>query len=159
MASPRPSIPLLMRVPVPWVFVLAYLVGVVLQAFIPIPIGAETRRVARIAGVVGLTAGVALAVWALVIFRTVRTTTVPFGKSSALVTWGPYRFSRNPMYVALTLAYLGEAGILGQVWPLPLLLLTLVYVNGTLIPFEESSLQETFGDAYAQYRASVRRWV
>jgi protein-S-isoprenylcysteine O-methyltransferase Ste14 len=159
MATPRPSIPLLMRIPVPWVFVLAFLVGVVLQAFIPIAIGAETRRVARIAGIVGLTAGVALAVWALTIFRKVRTTTIPFGKSSALVTWGPYRFSRNPMYVALTVAYLGEAGILGQVWPLPLLLLTLVYVNGTLIPFEESRLQETFGDAYAQYRASVRRWV
>jgi len=108
---------------------------------------------------VGLTAGVALAVWALTIFRKVRTTTIPFGRSSALVTWGPYRFSRNPMYVALTVAYLGEAGILGQVWPLPLLLLTLVYVNGTLIPFEESRLQESFGDAYAQYRASVRRWV
>ena len=148
-----------MRIPVPWVFVLAFLVGVVLQAFVPIAIGAETRRFARIAGIVVLTAGVALAVWALTIFRKVRTTTIPFGKSSALVTWGPYRFSRNPMYVALTVAYLGEAGILGQVWPLPLLLLTLVYVNGTLIPFEESRLLETFGDAYAQYRASVRRWV
>jgi protein-S-isoprenylcysteine O-methyltransferase Ste14 len=159
MATPPPSIPLLMRIPVPWVFVLAYLVGVVLQAFIPIPLDAGTRRVARIAGIVGLTTGVALAVWALTIFRKVRTTTIPGAKSSALVTWGPYRFSRNPMYVALTLAYLGEAGILGQVWPLPLLLLTLVYVNGTLIPFEESQLQETFGDAYAQYGASVRRWV
>ena len=148
-----------MRIPVPWVFVLAYLVGVALQAFIPISISPEPRRIARIAGFVGLTAGVALAVWALAIFRRVRTTTIPFGKSSALVTWGPYRFSRNPMYVALTLAYLGEAGILGQVWSLPLLLLTLVYVNGTLIPFEESRLQETFGDAYTQYRASVRRWV
>ena len=148
-----------MRIPVPWVFVLAFLVGVVLQAFAPIAIGAETRRVARIGGIVGLTAGVALAVWALAIFRKVRTTTIPFGESSALVTWGPYRFSRNPMYVALTLAYLGEAGILGQVWPLPLLLLTLMYVNGTLIPFEESRLQETFGDAYAHFRASVRRWV
>lgn len=150
--------PLLVHIPVPWVFVLAYLMGVTLHAFIPIPISPATRHTARIAGVVLLSAGVILAAWALTIFRRHGTTTIPGRPSARLVTWGPYRFSRNPMYVALTLAYLGEAGVLGQVWPLLLLLLTLVYVNWTLIPFEEAHLQQTFGAPYTEYRGRVRRW-
>lgn len=152
----KPS--MLMRIPVPWVFVLAYLVGVVLQALFPIPLSPAVRHPALIAGAVLLAAGVLLAAWALTIFRRQGTTTIPGQASARLVTWGPYRFSGNPMYVALTLAYLGEAGILGQVWPLPLLLLTLVYLNSTLIPFEEGHLQQTFGEMYTAYRARVRRW-
>ena len=159
MASSRRRIPILMRVPVPWVFVLAYLVGLGLQAFVPIALAPEIRQVARIIGWVLLSAGVAVAAWSLVLFRTARTTTIPFEEPSALVVSGPYRLSRNPMYLALTLAYLGEAAILGQVWPLVPLVATFVYVNWTVIPFEERRLQETFGDAYARYRVTVRRWL
>ncbi len=148
-----------MRIPVPWVFVLAYVSGVVLQAFIPIPFAPDVRDVARATGFILLSAGVALATWALTIFRKTHTTTIPGKTSSQLVTWGPYRFSRNPMYVSLTVAYLGEAGILGQVWPLLPLVLTLLYLNRTLVPFEEAQLEDTFGAAYAQYRANVRRWL
>ena len=150
--------PVLLHIPVPWVFVIAYLVGVVVQAVLPVPLSPRARAGAKFAGWIFMAAGVSLAVWAQVMFRQQRTTTVPGVASSTLVTWGPYRFSRNPMYVALTLAYLGEAGILGQVWPLLPLVATLVYVNWTLIPFEEAHLQQTFGDAYAAYRARVRRW-
>jgi protein-S-isoprenylcysteine O-methyltransferase Ste14 len=153
----RPS--LLLHIPVPWVFVIAYLMGVVAQAFVPIPLSAAARDASNLAGWVTLALGVGLAAWCLTIFRRQRTTTVPGRTSATLVTWGPYRFSRNPMYVALTLAYLGEAGILGQVWPLPVLVLVLVYLNWTLVPFEEAQLQQTFGDAYAAYRARVRRWL
>jgi len=151
--------PLLMHIPVPWVFVLAYLLGVALQAFVPVSLAQPIQHTARIAGFVLLSAGVILAIWALTVFRRQGTTTIPGQTSARLVTWGPYTFSRNPMYVALTLAYLGEAGILGQVWPLPLLVLTLVYVNWTLIPFEEVHLQQTFGAPYAEYRGRVRRWL
>jgi protein-S-isoprenylcysteine O-methyltransferase Ste14 len=52
--------------------------------------------------------GAFIAGWGLVIFRRARTTTIPGRVSSQLVTWGPYRFSRNPMYVGLITAYLGE---------------------------------------------------
>ena len=149
----------LMHIPVPWVFVIAYLIGVVLQAFLPIRLSAAARDTFNLAGWVFMAAGVGLAAWCLIIFRRQRTTTVPGHQSSTLVTWGPYRFSRNPMYVALTLAYLGEAGILGQIWPLPCLVLVLVYLNRTLVPFEEAHLEQTFGESYAQYRSQVRRWL
>jgi protein-S-isoprenylcysteine O-methyltransferase Ste14 len=63
------------------------------------------------------------------------------------------------MYVGLTLAYLGEAGILHQTWPVILLPLTVAYLNWIVIPVEEAKLKEVFGDEYERYRAAVRRWV
>jgi protein-S-isoprenylcysteine O-methyltransferase Ste14 len=103
--------------------------------------------------------GTSIAGWGLLTFRRAHTTTVPGKASSQLVTWGPYRFSRNPMYVGLTLAYLGEAGILRQVWPVILLPLTIMYVNWIVIPLEESKLREVFGEEYERYRTRVRRWL
>jgi protein-S-isoprenylcysteine O-methyltransferase Ste14 len=150
----------LMRVPVPWVFVLAFLVGIGIEK------GTQTgliRGPARAAvwelGLVVFTAGAVMAGWGLTIFYREKTTTVPGQCSRELVVWGPYRFTRNPMYVGLTLAYLGEAGILAQMWPLALLPLVLAYLNWTVIPVEESRLRETFGAVYEEYRGRVRRWI
>jgi len=149
----------LLHVPVPWVFVLNYLLGVALERMYPHVISPHAARVSTTAGAVLFAVGAVIAGWGLVLFRKARTTTVP-GKSSAqLVTSGPYRFTRNPMYVGLTLAYLGEAGLLRQIWPAILLPLTIAYVNWTVIPVEEAKLEEVFPDAYRQYRSSVRRWI
>jgi protein-S-isoprenylcysteine O-methyltransferase Ste14 len=63
------------------------------------------------------------------------------------------------MYVGLVLAYLGEAALLKQMWPVLLLPLTLFYLNWTVIPVEEAKLEEVFQDEYAQYRLRVRRWI
>src|SRR5690349_4163101 len=107
----------LMRIPVPWVFVLTYFIGVGLELAWPSRVHPSFALASRVCGGVLLSAGVVIAVWSLLIFRRARTTTVPGKASSTLVTWGPYRVSRNPMYVSLVMAYLGEAGILVQAWP------------------------------------------
>jgi protein-S-isoprenylcysteine O-methyltransferase Ste14 len=110
-------------------------------------------------GAVVFAMGATIAGWGLLIFRRARTTTVPGRTSAALVTWGPYRITRNPMYVGLTLAYLGEAGILKQVWPVILLPVVLAYLNWIVIPLEEARLTEGFQGDYERYRARVRRWI
>jgi protein-S-isoprenylcysteine O-methyltransferase Ste14 len=149
----------LMRVPVPWVFVLAYLAGVLLERLCPSHIAPAWLDRAKLAGVLLFALGLAIALWAQVLFRRRGTTTVPGEKSVSLVTSGPYSFTRNPMYVGLTLAYIGEAGILGQLWPLALLPLVVLYLDSTVIPVEERRLMEVFGQAYERYRAKVRRWI
>jgi protein-S-isoprenylcysteine O-methyltransferase Ste14 len=103
--------------------------------------------------------GAAIAGWGLLTFRMARTTTVPGRASSRLVIWGPYRFSRNPMYVGLMVAYLGEAGILQRVWSVCLLPLIVAYVNWIVIPVEEAKLKEVFADEYERYRVSANRWL
>jgi protein-S-isoprenylcysteine O-methyltransferase Ste14 len=159
---PADSAPIhpLMYLPVPWVFVLVYLAGVGIQFALPLPVrSAPLLLASRIAGATLLCCGAALAAWCVGLFRAARTTTVPGEASHQLVTSGPYRFSRNPMYVSLTLAYLGEAGILAQAWPLLLLPLILLYLSRIVIPVEEARLREVFGDAYERYCAQVRRWL
>jgi protein-S-isoprenylcysteine O-methyltransferase Ste14 len=151
---------LVMRVPVPWVFVLMYLIGVGLEYVWPVRLSGEVSgRVTLSVGAVLFTAGAVIAGWGLATFRRARTTTVPGKFSSRLVTWGPYRFSRNPMYVGLATAYFGEAFLLRQVWPAALLPIVLVYVNWVIIPVEQARLTEVFDAEYAAYQRRVRRWL
>ena len=149
----------LMHVPVPWVFVLTYLLGAILESIRPATIRPEAALVSTVAGGVLFAVGAVIAGWSLVLFRRARTTTVPGKSSVKLVTWGPYRLTRNPMYVGLAIAYLGEAGLLKQIWPFLVLPLTVAYLNWIVIPVEEAKLKEVFQDAYEQYSARVRRWI
>ena len=148
----------LLHVPVPWVFVLTYLLGVVLEHVHHGTISPTAALVSKTAGAVLFAVGAVIAGWGLVLFGKAKTTTVPGKLSGRLVTWGPYRFTRNPMYVGLVLAYLGEAGLLKQIWPVVLLPFTVAYINWTVIPVEEAKLEEAFPNEYKQYRLQVRRW-
>ena len=149
----------LFHVPVPWVFVLGYLLGALLERIAPIGSGWTRPVRTDVVGAVLFIAGVVVAGWGWFTFHRAGTTRVPGKVSSTMVTWGPYRFSRNPMYVGLSLAYLGEAGLLHQLWPALLLPLTLAYLQWFIIPLEESKLRDIFGPAFDSYRATVRRWI
>lgn len=155
----RNPLRLLLRIPVPWVFVLTYILGVGLEHALPFRAGNRALPGISVAGAVLFGVGAAIAGWGLLTFRIARTTTVPGKASSRLVSWGPYRFSRNPMYVGLIVAYLGEAGILTQFWPVILLPLTVAYVHWIVIPVEEHKLKEVFPEEYDRYRMRVRRWL
>jgi protein-S-isoprenylcysteine O-methyltransferase Ste14 len=149
----------LMHVPVPWVFVLTYLLGAALSSTRSGTIRPQAAVVSTVAGAILFAVGAVIAGWGLVIFRKARTTTVPGKSSVELVTWGPYRVTRNPMYVGLAIAYLEEAGLLKQIWPVLLLPLTLGYLHWVVIPVEEARLKDVFQDKYERYRSSVRRWI
>jgi protein-S-isoprenylcysteine O-methyltransferase Ste14 len=106
-----------------------------------------------------IAAGIALAVWAAVAFQRARTTIVPHQSPSALVETGPYRFSRNPIYLADLVILAGAALILGA--PLALILLVpfqqvLLYLF--ILP-EEAVLTRDLGQPYMDFKARVRRWI
>ena len=150
----------LMHVPVPWIFALAYLSGVATQHFAPIVLhSANARQIAYVGGLIVTTSGALLAISGLFIFRAAGTTTVPYETASKLVTWGPYRFTRNPMYIGLVSIYIGVAGTQAQIWPVCFLPLVVAYLQWVVIPVEESRLRNAFGDEYQQYCARVRRWI
>lgn len=81
------------------------------------------------------------------------------GACAALVTDGPYRLSRNPMYRGLALLYGGLPLVFSVTWALPLLVPVLIYTQARVIAPEERYLERAFGDAYHAYRARVRRWI
>lgn len=111
------------------------------------------------AGAVLAAAAVGLAAAALWRFRRAGTAAEPWRPSTALVTGGVYRFTRNPMYLAMALLYLGLALALDSGVALVLLLPLLALVQAGVISREERYLEGKFGDEYRRYRAAVRRWI
>ena len=79
--------------------------------------------------------------------------------TNSLVSTGPYRFSRNPIYLALTLAYIGVSLVFNSYWPLPFLPLVLVIMHFGVIQREEAYLEKLFEQDYRHYGAKVRRWL
>jgi protein-S-isoprenylcysteine O-methyltransferase Ste14 len=78
---------------------------------------------------------------------------------NSLVTGGPYRFTRNPIYLGLFLIYLGFTLLAGTLWGLiasPFLIWT---ITQAVIHAEEIYLEEKFGEQYKQYRSRVRQWI
>lgn len=149
----------LLRIPVPWVFVLTYLAGVGLEAVLHYGPFLPANQSITGVGLVTFVIGAAIAAWGWLIFYKEGTTRVPGKVSTTVVTRGPYRFTRNPMYVGLSLAYLGEGLIQHQLVPVLLLPLIIVYLNQVVIPVEEERLQTVFGPVYDAYRRQVRRWL
>jgi protein-S-isoprenylcysteine O-methyltransferase Ste14 len=154
------AVRLLMHIPVPWIFLLTYLCGAGLELVCRRDNHLSETHLARgIVGSILFAMGAVSAAWSWLIFHKARTTTIPGRASSKLVTWGPYRFSRNPMYVGLISVYLGEAWILNQIWPVLVLPLAISYINWVVVPVEEARLKEVFELQYQEYCARVRRWV
>ncbi len=152
--------PRIIRVPVPWVFVLTFLLGVVVGLLLPWPAPpAAWATPIRLASLLPLGIGLAIITVALGLFRRHTTTTVPFETPSHLVLTGPYRFTRNPMYLGLTATYLGVAGTQLRLWPILLLPAVVLYLDRLVIPLEEDRLGQRFGEEYAEYRSRVRRWL
>lgn len=104
--------------------------------------------------------GLALAIWGERQFAAAGTEILPASASNkVLVTSGPFRFTRNPMYLGLTTVAFGIALYFGTApfFAVPALLFLLV--NFVFIPFEEAKMQRQFDDSYTEYRARVRRWI
>ena len=117
------------------------------------------RGTARWAGGVPVVAGGALGVWALKRFHVSRTTYEPFGVPSALVAAGPYRNTRNPMYLGVLLMLTGIALVSGRLALLAAPLGFLATMNWVQIPREERLLDQEFGESFRAYRRRVRRWL
>lgn len=149
------------RFPPPFLFAAGWLIGWALEvrvARIPLaPPGAAPAL--EWLGMVLLVAGLALSFWGMITFRSARTSIIPNRPASRIVTDGPYRFSRNPMYVGLTVAYSGLALTANTAWPLILLPGVLLLLIALVILREERYLEGAFGTEYAAYRARVRRWL
>ncbi len=145
-------------VPPPVTYLVALLIGIGLQRLWPTaPFPVPWHYVA----------GVVLPLLALVIlppvltrFRRAGTPFFDFRKrASALITDGPYRFSRNPSYVALTLLYLGLGTILNNAWVLFLVIPVLLVMHFGVVLREERHLEAVFGEEYVRYKSAVRRWL
>ena len=79
--------------------------------------------------------------------------------TTAIVTDGAFRFSRNPMYLAATLLYLGIALVMNSVWVLVLIVPLMVVMQRGVVEREERYLERKFGEEYRRHKTQVRRWM
>jgi len=110
-------------------------------------------------GAVPLAGGLLMGLWAVGHFRRRDTTIIPFEQSSSLILEGPYRLSRNPIYLSMVLVLLGVWLLLGSLSPVLVVLLFVGWISTRFIVKEEQHLETQFGRTYLEYKEKVRRWV
>jgi protein-S-isoprenylcysteine O-methyltransferase Ste14 len=141
----------------PLVYGAAFIMGLLLH--LVFPVHSLPTILARGIGVVCVLVSFPLALMTLHALSRAHTPVDPMKPTTALVTEGPFRYSRNPIYLALTLLYLGAALLVNALWILLLIVPALVVIRYGVIAREEAYLTRKFGDPYRQYTAQVRRWL
>ena len=144
-------------VPPPLIYLLPLLLGLLLDRRRHVPF--LPRGVAQGLGWSLLGGGVMLNGWFL---KTIRKTEVPLRTDKPvprLTTEGPFRYSRNPSYLALAAIYAGVAFLRNSLWAMLLLALVIMVIQREVIEREERYLERTFGEEYLDYKGRVRRWV
>ncbi len=141
------------RLPPPLVFIGAIVVGWLLPG---LRFGGSARFVV---GALLLACGLALGFGALKLFRQTGQDPVPRKPSPLLIGAGPYRYTRNPMYLGMTLVVLAIAAFWGDVWTALLAPVALAIVHFTAVLPEERYLTEKFGAPYTEYTSRVHRYL
>lgn len=145
------------HVPPPAIYLAFFLAAVAAHRFVPVAF--PRSRISGVAGWTLMTLAALIGTISIATFWRRRTTILPMRAASALVTEGPFRFSRNPMYVAMALLYVGAASWYGSVWPLLLFPLVIFVISRFVIAREEAYLERRFGSEYVAYKRRVRRWL
>jgi protein-S-isoprenylcysteine O-methyltransferase Ste14 len=146
------------HIPPPLVYIGLIVLGALLQYTVaPIPFPGDAW--VRIAGVIIVVAGLALIFSALATFRRTGQDPKPWTPSPELIVRGPYRWTRNPMYVGLTCILVGLGLALNNLWLSLLAAVALLIVHFIAVLPEEKYLNRKFGSSYEDYRRKVRRYL
>lgn len=132
-------------------------IGVLLEWVVP-PARVESLWLWA-AGIILIAGGAALASAAARRFRQAGTNVPTWQPTTALVSTGPYRFTRNPIYIGLLAIQLGIAALAGSLWIALMGAPAFLVLHFGVVLREEAYLERRFGQAYRAYRARVRRWI
>lgn len=143
--------------PPPFIYLGGLGVGLVLQWLNPLPF--LPRNVALPFGVVVITVSVILVALSFRAFKKAKTNIDVRKPVTSIVSTGPYRFTRNPIYLSMTLLAVGIAVLVNTLWILITLVPVLLVMQFGVIAREERYLARKFGEEYLQYKSKVRRWL
>ncbi len=145
--------------PPPLIYIGAIVLGAILEWLLPIRLAVLTTMTSRGFGTVLVIASGLLSIWGLRVMQQAGTQVDPSQPTSAIVKSGPFRFSRNPLYLALTIFQLGIGFVFGWPWVWVTLVFTLWLMKYGVIDREERYLEKKFGQEYIDYKSRVRRWI
>jgi len=110
-------------------------------------------------GIAILVAGLSLTFWSFYLFKKNKTPILPGQKPKFMVIEGPYKFTRNPMYLGVSVALFGAAFYFGNLLSFLSPIIFFLVMNYYFVPFEEKLLEGLFGKRYLDYKKQVRRWI
>lgn len=113
----------------------------------------------RYFGAVLIVFGIILNTWADILFKRENTTVKSYGEPTSLITSGPFRISRHPMYLGMSSILIGMAMLMGSLVSFVFPLTFIIIMERRFIPMEEGNLEKAFGTQYRDYKKRVRRWV
>ena len=143
--------------PPPFIYLGWLAVGFALDYFLPSSLLPDS--VQYFVGGVAIAVSLGLFISAMRQFRKHGTNVRPDRPATAILSEGPYRFTRNPIYLAMALLYFGISIAADAPWVLAMLLPALLIMNFLVIPREERYLERSFGEEYLGYKSTVRRWL
>ncbi|MCD6583730.1 MAG: isoprenylcysteine carboxylmethyltransferase family protein [Candidatus Omnitrophica bacterium] len=110
-------------------------------------------------GILIIIFGIILNLWTDSLFKKRQTTVKPHEMPNFFISSGPFRISRHPMYLGMTLILLGVAVFLGSLISFVFPIIFVMIMEKLFIPMEEKNLEKEFGDKYIAYKKRVRRWI
>ena len=146
-----------MIAPPAFIYLIALAIGLLVHWFYPVQVLPTPFAIGI--GLLLIAASGPIVISALRAFSRTKTSFLLRKPTSAIVTNGPYRFSRNPAYVSLTLFYGGIACLVNSLWVLLMVVPAVTVMHFGVIKREERYLEAKFGDEYREYKTTVRRWV
>ena len=145
--------------PPPLIYLAPLLTGLALDRLLPLPRLPRLPGALRVVGLPLLLGGMGLGAWFFASMREADTPVDPYQSPTALVEEGPFRFTRNPAYLAFAFVYIGISLLAGGRWPMVFLPGVLAGIDRGVIRREEAYLEQRFGAPYRDYRSRVRRWL
>ncbi len=143
--------------PPPLIYAITLILSLFLHQRIPLPL--VPRKIKNLLGGTLIGSAVVPGLLALRKMRRAGTNVNPTQPTTTLIVEGPYRFTRNPIYLGITLLYTGIAILANTLWPILLLPGVLFVMTRGVIEREEAYLEQKFGPQYLAYKAKVRRWL
>jgi len=143
----------------PVVHVAAIAIGFLIQWLAPVRFEGDLRPAGLRAGCALIAIALALIAWTAAVMFRAGTTPNPTRPTTALVTHGPFRLTRNPMYLAWEFVCIGVGLAANALWPMLMAIPAAFVIRRLVIDKEERYLEEKFGAEYRDYKARVRRWM
>jgi len=143
----------------PLIFLGFLAAAAVLEESVPLPVSVAHSLARYVASAVVAASGFVMIAMGTRCFAAAGTNVPPTLPTTALVVDGIYGRTRNPLYLGLTLVYLGLSVAAGSLWAIGLVVPLLWVINVGVVKREEHYLERKFGDAYRAYKARVRRWI
>ena len=140
----------------PHVAIVSLIAVIILHYLFPTPL---ISKPFNYFGILFFAAGLLILFWSFRLFKKKETPILPGQKPTALVIDGPYKFTRNPMYLGVTIALAGVAIYLGDFLAILAPIVFFMFVSIRFIPREEKLMKNLFGKKYSGYGKKVRRWL